>query len=68
MRERHGQTRLDLADRLGLREDQIAGLESGETHANAQLRRVLMTYFDCQFENLFEVMAVELEPNEDQIG
>ncbi len=27
-----------------------------------------MTYFDCQFEELFEVMAIDLEPEEDQIG
>ncbi len=65
MREHHGQTRRELADRLGLQEDQIAGLESGETHADAQLRRVLMAYFDCQFEDLFEVTAVQLGPEED---
>jgi transcriptional regulator with XRE-family HTH domain len=61
MRERRGLTNLELAERLGLSEDQIADLESGHTHAGSQLRLILMRYFDCQFEYLFELLEVNPE-------
>ena len=61
MRERRGLTQLELAECLGLSADQIAGLESGVTKAGRHLRVILMRYFDCQFEDLFEVSAVNPE-------
>ena len=61
MQERRGLTRRQLANRLGVGEDQIADLASGHTHAAGQLRLILMRYFDCQFEDLFEVLEVNPE-------
>ncbi len=60
MRRRGGLTRRHLAERLGLSVDQIAALETGEITAGAQLRLILMRYFDCQFEDLFEVVSIEM--------
>ncbi len=56
MRERRGLTQLELAERLGLSEDEVTGLESGDISAARQLRLILMGYFDCQVEDLFEVL------------
>ncbi len=61
MRERHSLTQQQLAQRLGLSADQITNLESGEIGAGPPLRRLLMSYFDCQFEDLFEVLEVNSE-------
>ncbi len=61
MRERRGLTQQQLAERLGIPEDQFAGLESGKSSAGRHLRLILMRYFDCQFEDLFEVLEVNPE-------
>ncbi len=61
MREGSGLTQQELADRLGLTEDQITALESGEISAGPPLRPILMRYFDCEFEQLFEVLQVNPE-------
>lgn len=66
MRERRGLTKEELAERLGLSRDQIASLESGEMHAGHSLRLILMRYFDCQFEELFEVWEVEVEDEDEK--
>jgi len=36
----------------------VESLESGEARPSSALRRALMAYFDCNFEELFEVVAV----------
>jgi DNA-binding XRE family transcriptional regulator len=66
MREHRGLTKEELAERLGLSRDQIAGLESGEIHSRHSLRLILMRYFDCQFEELFEVSGVQLEGEDEK--
>lgn len=65
IRKSHALTRRQLADRLGFSEDEIAGLESGQIMAGAQLRLMLMRYFDCQFHDLFELVSVELASEHD---
>ncbi len=52
---------MQLADRLGLSSDEIAGLESGSINAAPQLRLILMSYFGCKFEDLFNVLTVNLD-------
>ncbi len=58
MRERRGLSRQQLADTLGMAAQDVESLESGLERPSRQLRRLLMVYFDCPFEDLFEVTAV----------
>ncbi len=36
----------------------LEALESGEERPSRELRRALMAYFNCNFEDLFEVVSV----------
>jgi len=65
MRERRGLSQRQLAGDLGLGENQIADLEAGRISARRSLRRILMRYFDCHFEDLFEVAMVNSEEDTD---
>jgi DNA-binding XRE family transcriptional regulator len=58
MRETRRLTRQQLADRLGMSVRTVESLESGVERPSRELRRVLMAYFDCSFEDLFEVVSV----------
>ncbi len=58
MREARGLTRRQLADRLGMPVNILEALESGEERPSRELRRALMAYFNCNFEDLFEVVSV----------
>jgi len=64
MRERRGLSLRQLGRDLGLSENEIADLEAGRITARSPLRRILMRYFDCTFEDLFEVAMVN--PDEDR--
>jgi DNA-binding XRE family transcriptional regulator len=57
-RKARGLTQEQLAESLGLRRDSIADLETGIVHPASSLRRILMAYFGCRFEELFQVEAV----------
>ncbi len=61
MRLSRGLTPQELADKLGLSLKNLELLESGAVKPSPQLRRVLMAYFDCHFEDLFEVLSVQME-------
>ena len=58
MRERRGLTPLQLAQRLGLGEDQIGALESGKIGAGIRLRMIPKRYFDMDY-IAFDVVSIE---------
>jgi len=64
LRNRQGLSQAQLADRLGISLQDLALLESGARRPSRELRRVLMAYFDCNFEDLFEVVSVNSEEAE----
>jgi len=68
MRERCGLTQGQLAERLGIRLQDLQSLETGEGRPSRGLRSLLMTYFDCNFEDLFEVVMVHADAAEDSSG
>jgi DNA-binding XRE family transcriptional regulator len=61
MRLSRGLTTQLLADKLGLTLKNLESLELGAAKPSPQLRRALMAYFDCHFEDLFEVVSVQME-------
>lgn len=61
MRLSRGLTSEQLAVKLGLRLENLELLESCATKPSPHLRRVLMAYFDCHFEDLFEVLSVQMD-------
>ena len=61
MREAQGLTAQELATKLGLTLENLEMLESGVTKPSPALRRVLMAYFSCHFEDLFEVLSIQMD-------
>jgi len=61
MREAQGLTAQELATKLGLTLENLEMLESGVTKPSPELRRVLMAYFSCHFEDLFEVLSIQMD-------
>jgi len=61
MRLSRGLTTQQLADKLGLTLQNLESLELGAAKPSPQLRRALMAYFDCLFEDLFEVVSVQMD-------
>ncbi len=61
MREARGLTTKELATKLGLTLENVELLESGFTKPSPELRRVLMAYFSCHFEDLFEVLSIQID-------
>lgn len=59
MRARHHLTQRDLAERLGVTQNYIPALEAGTRNASPKLRQALMRYFDCPFEELFDVVMID---------
>jgi DNA-binding XRE family transcriptional regulator len=57
-RKAKGLTQEKLAESLGLSHNSIAEVERGLLHPEPLMRRVLMAYFDCRFEDLFQVTSV----------
>ncbi len=64
MRETGGLTRQQLADKLGMPVNAVEALESGEERPSRELMGALMVHFDCSFEDLFEVVAVNPDGND----
>jgi DNA-binding XRE family transcriptional regulator len=61
MREAQGLTTQELAIKLGLTLENVELLESGVTKPSPELRRLLMAYFSCHFEDLFEVLSIQMD-------
>ncbi len=58
MRDRHQLTQRELARRLGVTQNYIPALEAGTRNPGPKLRQALMQLFDCDFEELFQVVMV----------
>lgn len=58
MREKHSLTQRELARRLGVTQNYIPALEAGTRNPGPKLRQSLMQLFQCDFEDLFEVVMV----------
>jgi DNA-binding XRE family transcriptional regulator len=54
-------TTRELATKLGLTLENLELLESGFTKPSPELRRVLMAYFGCPFEDLFEMLSIQMD-------
>ena len=58
MRDRHKLTQRELARRLGVTQNYIPALEAGTRNPGPQLRQQLMELFQCDFEDLFQVVMI----------
>ncbi|MGH7750834.1 MAG: helix-turn-helix transcriptional regulator [Candidatus Dormibacteria bacterium] len=67
MRERHGLTQRELARRLGVTQNYIPALEAGTRNPGPKLRQSLMLLFQCDFEDLFQVVMVNPVDNKEQV-
>jgi DNA-binding XRE family transcriptional regulator len=67
MRERHGLTQRELARRLGVTQNYIPALEAGTRNPGPKLRQSLMQLFQCDFEDLFQVVMVNPVDNKEQV-
>ena len=58
MRDRHKLTQRALARRLGVTQNYIPALEAGTRTPGPKLRQQLMQLFQCDFEDLFQVVMI----------
>ena len=58
MRDRHRLTQRELARRLGVTQNYIPALEAGTRNPGPKLRQSMMALFQCDFEDLFQVVMV----------
>ena len=67
MRERHRLTQRELARRLDVTQNYIPALEAGTRNPGPKLRRALMQLFQCEFEDLFQVVMVNPVDKKEQV-
>jgi DNA-binding XRE family transcriptional regulator len=61
MRERRGLTQRQLAHDLGISQNYIPAIEANSRQAGPKLQQQMVKYFDCRFEDLFEVVLIDPE-------
>ncbi len=67
MREKNKLTQRELARRLGVTQNYIPALEAGTRNPGPRLRQALMELFQCDFEDLFQVVMVNPTTNREVI-
>ncbi len=67
MREKKGLTQRKLAHDLGISQNYIPAIEGNSRQAGPKLQEQLVRYFDCRFEELFEVVLVHPESGREQV-
>jgi DNA-binding XRE family transcriptional regulator len=67
MREKHKFTQRELARRLSVTQNYIPALEAGTRNPGPKLRSALMALFQCDFEDLFQVVMVNPATHEEQL-
>lgn len=58
MREKHHLTQRELARRLDVTQNYIPALEAGTRNPGPKLRQALMQLFQCDFDELFQVVMI----------
>jgi DNA-binding XRE family transcriptional regulator len=67
IREKRSLTQRKLAHDLGISQNYIPAIEAGTRRAGPKLQQQLTKYFDCQFEDLFEVVLINPETGREQV-
>lgn len=67
MREKHKLTQRELARRLNVTQNYIPALEAGTRNPGPKLRTALIALFQCDFEDLFQVVMVNPTTHKEQI-
>ena len=67
MREKRGLTQRRLAHDLGISQNYIPAIEGGARRAGPRLQEQMVTYFDCRFEDLFEVVLVDPDSRHERV-
>jgi transcriptional regulator with XRE-family HTH domain len=67
IREKRGLTQRQLAHDPSISQNYIPAIEGGARPAGPKLQQQLVKYFDCRFEDLFEVVLVDPEKKEERV-
>lgn len=67
MREKNKLTQRELARRLGVTQNYIPALEAGTRNPGPKLRQGLMQLFQCEFEELFQVVMINPTNHKEQL-
>lgn len=67
MREKRGLTQRKLAHDLGISQNYIPAIEANSRQAGPKLQQQLVKHFGCRFEDLFQVVLVDSETNDEQV-
>ncbi|GAC1338170.1 MAG: hypothetical protein NVSMB29_03590 [Candidatus Dormibacteria bacterium] len=67
MRDKHHLTQRELARRLGVTQNYIPALEAGTRNPGPKLRQALMHLFECDFEDLFQVVMVNPDTQRERL-
>jgi transcriptional regulator with XRE-family HTH domain len=66
-REKRGLTQRQLAKDVGVSQNYIPALEAGARRAGPNVQQRLVGYFGCRFEDLFEVVLVDMESGQERL-
>jgi putative transcriptional regulator len=66
-REKRGLTQRQLAKDVGVSQNYIPAIEGGARKAGPKLQQRLLKYFDCNFEDLFEVVLVDPDSGHERV-
>ena len=66
-REKRGLTQRQLAKDVGVSQNYIPALEAGARRAGSNVQQRLIKYFGCRFEDLFEVVLVDMESGQERL-
>ena len=67
MRQRRGLTQRQLAKDLDVSQNYIPAIEANDRQPGPKLQQQMIRYFDCAFEDLFQVMLIDPETGREQL-
>lgn len=67
MRRRRALTQRKLAHELGTSQNYIPAIEAKDRQAGPKLQQQMLRYFCCRFDDLFEVVLIDPETNDEQV-
>jgi len=67
MRKKRRLTQRQLAQDLGISQNYIPAIEANARQAGSKLQQQMVGYFGCRFEDLFQIVLIDLESKAERV-